>query len=90
MIGFAEAAGIDPKWLARPAIKPGHGNPEPVKVELISAMDSPENVAVCLNCVLLECRSGGPGCPLHGKKPAVKRRDCRGNTRRDCRGNGTK
>ena len=90
MIGFAEAAGIDPKWLARPAIKPGHGDPEPVKVELISAMDSPENVAACLNCVLLECRSGLRGCPLRGKKPVVKRRDCKGNTRRDCRGNGTK
>lgn len=90
MIGFAETIGIEPRWFAHPITKPGYGDPEPVKVELISAMDSPENVAVCLNCVLLECCSGGRGCPLRGKKPAVKRRDCRGNTRRDCRGNGTK
>ncbi len=78
MIGFAETIGIEPRWFAHPITKPGYGDPEPVKVELISAMDSPENVGACLNCVLLECRSGLRGCPLRGKKPTVKRRDCKG------------
>lgn len=49
MIGFAEAVGIDPKWFARPVAKPGYGDPAPIKVELISAMDSPEHVAACLS-----------------------------------------
>ena len=78
MIGFAETIGIEPRWFAHPITKPGYGDPEPVKVELISAMDSPENVAACLNCILPKCRPGLRGCPLRGKKPAVKRRDCRG------------
>lgn len=74
MIGFAETVGIEPQWFARPVTKPGYGDPAPIKVELISAMDSPENVAACLNCVLSECRSSNRGCPLRGKKPAVQRR----------------
>ena len=74
MIGFAEAVGVEPRWFAHPVTKPGYGDPVPIKVELISAMDSPENVAACLNCALPKCRSSHPACPLRGKKPAVQRR----------------
>lgn len=74
MIGFAETIDIEPRWFTHPITKPGYGDPEPIKVELISAMDSPENVAACMNCTLPKCRSTNRGCPLHGKKPAVKRR----------------
>lgn len=74
MIGFAEAVGIEPKWFARPVTKPGYGDPAPIKVELISAMDSPENVAACLNCTLPKCNSSLSACPLRGKEPAVQRR----------------
>lgn len=72
MIGFTETIGIEPRWFAHPVTKPGYGDPGPVKP--VSTMDSPENVAACLNCVLSECRSSDRGCPLRGKKPAVQRR----------------
>lgn len=74
MIVFAETIVVEPRWFARPVTKPGYGDPNPMKVELISAMDSPENVAACLNCALPVCRPGNLGCPLHGKKPVVQRR----------------
>lgn len=77
MIAFAETMGAEPRWFARPVTKPGYGDLAPIKVELISTMDSPENVAACLNCVLPVCRSSHPACPLRGKRPAVQRRGSR-------------
>lgn len=72
MIGFTETIGIEPRWFAHPITKPGYGDPEPMKVEPISAMDSPENVAACLSCALPVCRPGNRGCPLHGKNRQLK------------------
>lgn len=74
MIGLAGTIGIEPRWFAHPITKPGYGDPEPMKVEPISAMDSPENVAACLSCALPVCRPGCLGCHLRGKKPVVQRR----------------
>ena len=72
MIGYAKTVGIGPSWFARPATKPGHGEPEPVSP--VSTRAAPEHVAVCLRCPLPECLSGRPDCPLHGRSPVVRQR----------------
>lgn len=72
MIGFSKTIGIEPRWFAHPVTKPGYGDPEPVKP--VSTMDSPENVAACLNRTLPKCNSSLSACPLRGKEPAVQRR----------------
>lgn len=79
MIGFTETIGIEPRWFTHPITKPGYGDPELMKVEPISAMDSPENVAACLSCALPVCRPGCLGCHLRGEKPVVQRRGGRKN-----------
>lgn len=62
-------------WFARPATKPGYGDPEPVKP--VSTRDAPENVETCLDCPLPKCRMDLPACPLWGKGPKKSRRQSR-------------
>lgn len=59
------------RWYANPVTKPGYGEPEPVKP--VSTLDSPENVATCLNCSLPSCHMNRSSCPLYGKKPLIKK-----------------
>lgn len=63
---------IEPRWMGRTATKPGYGEPEPLKPA--QTMDSPENVATCLNCRLGQCYMNSHACPLRGKIPAKRRR----------------
>lgn len=55
----------EPRWMNHPAIKPGHGEPEPIKP--VRTRDTPENIVTCLNCpVPEECRRELSICPLRG------------------------
>lgn len=63
---------IEPRWFARPAIKPGYGNPEPLKPA--QTYDFRENVEICLNCPLPACSTTSHSCPLYGTGPAGKQK----------------
>lgn len=71
MLGSAETVGQIESWLTRPATKPGHGDPEPLKP--VRTHDTPENVAICLDCpVPGRCRMELSACPLRGKARSEK------------------
>lgn len=71
MIEFSGTIGAEPRWLGRPIVKPGFGDPKPLKP--VSTCDTQENVEVCLNCPLPACKSGHPACPLYGYSTRARR-----------------
>lgn len=70
---FSEAVGIEPKWFARPATKPGYGDPEPLKP--VPPYDTQENIDTCLSCLVEGgCNPTNKACPLYGKSKRAQRR----------------
>lgn len=62
MLGFADTIGKGSDWFGRPVTKPGHGQPEPLKP--VHTYDKQENIDICTECTVPNCRPMSLSCPL--------------------------
>lgn len=70
MIGIVETIGTAPKWLSGNIIKPGYGDPKPLKP--VRTYDPPDVMERCLNCPASECNMQSEECPLRRKRGGGK------------------
>lgn len=62
MLGFADTIGKGSDWFGLPVTKPGHGQPEPLKP--VHTYDKQENIDICTECTVPNCRPMSLSCPL--------------------------
>lgn len=73
MLGFADTIGKGSDWFGRPATKPGHGDPKPIKP--VYTYDTQENIDICLKCTTPECCPMSLSCPLCKREKSHVRAD---------------